>query len=152
MWFFRYENNHSFGLVFLTIVQGLVGANFVSAELTMPAPTDSEVSSLAARRELLLQAIRERRVLTFIYRGHSRTVELHACGVSSKGEPVLNGYQTGGGSASRPPPGWRAFSIAEIRDLALGLETFPGARDGYFPNELRLDPLWAELPAADPTD
>jgi len=64
----------------------------------------------------------------------------------------LHGYQTGGGSTSRPPPGWRAFSIAEIRDLALGVETFPGARDGYSPNELRIDPLWAELPAADPTD
>jgi hypothetical protein len=79
-------------------------------------------------------------------------VEAHACGVSTKGEAVLHGYQTAGGSASRPPPGWRTFALAEIRDVALGAETFAGARDGYSPNELRLDPLWAELPAAETGD
>lgn len=103
-------------------------------------------------RDLLLQAIHERRVLTFVYRGHPRVLEPHACGVSTKGEAVLHGYQTAGGSASRPPPGWRTFLVAEIRDVTLGAETFVGARDGYSPNELRLDPLWAELPAAEAGD
>lgn len=130
----------------------LACASLTAAEPLVPTPARPEAPSQAATRDLLLQAINERRVLTFDYRGHARTVEPHACGVSTKGEAVLHGYQTAGGSASRPPPGWRTFSLAEIRDVALGAETFPGARDGYSPNELRLDPLWAELPAAETGD
>lgn len=137
----------SLGIV-LSLASPLLPASEPGLSREQP-PADAAAIST---RDLLIQAIRERRVLTFVYRGHARTVEAHACGVSSKGEAVLHGYQTAGGSASRPPPGWRTFSLAEIRDVALGAETFPGARDGYSPNELRLDPLWAELPAAEAGD
>ena len=135
----------------LVVGLGLAGVDLPAAE-PLPSAAVAEGAAPAATRDLLLQAIRERRVLTFVYRGHARMVEAHACGVSTKGEAVLHGYQTAGGSASRPPPGWRTFSLAEIRDVALGAETFAGARDGYSPNELRLDPLWAELPAAETGD
>ena len=130
----------------------LASASLPAAEPLVPAPSHAQAAAPSAIRELLVQAIRERRVLTFVYNGHPRTVEPHACGVASTGEAVLHGYQTAGGSASRPPPGWRTFSIAEIRDLALAAPSFPGARDGYSPNEMRLDPLWAELPAAETGD
>ncbi len=136
----------------LVAVLGFAGVNLPATESLVPAPSHAAAAVPSSTRDLLIQAIRERRVLTFVYKGHARVVEPHAFGVSAKGEAVLHGYQTAGGSASRPPPGWRTFSIAEIRDLALGDKTFPGARDGYSPNELRLDPLWAELPAADTTD
>jgi hypothetical protein len=136
----------------LVIGLGLAGMALRAAEPLPTAPAVAQGVAPAATRDLLLQAIRERRVLTFVYRGHARTVEAHACGVSTKGEAVLHGYQTAGESASRPPPGWRTFSLAEIRDVALGAETFAGARDGYSSNELRLDPLWAELPAAETGD
>jgi len=136
----------------LVILLGLASASIPASEPRAAAPSHSHAASSSATRDLLIQAIGERRVLTFVYRGHARTVEPHACGVTAKGEAVLHGYQTAGGSASRPPPGWRTFAIGEIRDVALGAETFPGARDGYSANELRLDPLWAELPAAETGD
>ncbi|AKC84081.1 hypothetical protein IMCC26134_10680 [Verrucomicrobia bacterium IMCC26134] len=107
----------------------------------------STEAKLPANHDLLLQAIREKRVLRFTYRGHARAVEPHAYGRNTKGETVLHAFQTEGTSASRPPPGWRTFTVSAIEQLKLEELSFAQARDGYSPNELRLAPLWAEVPA-----
>lgn len=79
----------------------------------------------------LRQAVRERRVVEFAYNGHSRTVEPHALGRGAEENAVLLGWQTGGGSQSEPPPGWRVFSLAEIRNLKLSEKTFAKPRPDY---------------------
>lgn len=103
--------------------------------------------TLPTSHALLLKAIREKRVLRFTYKGHARVVEPHAYGRNAKGDAVLHAYQTTGASASRPPPGWRTFSVAGIEGIEMGEEVFAEAREGYSPNELHLAPLWAEVPA-----
>lgn len=118
----------------------------------VPASEAEAEPGLPPIHALLVRAIREKRVVIFHYNGHARTVEPHAYGKAGKGELVLHGYQTEGGSVSRPPPGWRTFSVAGIQDLKLGELNFAEARDGYSPNELRLEPLWAELPAISVTE
>lgn len=93
----------------------------------------------------LLQALRERRVLTFRYHGHERVVEPHACGIATNGERVLHGYQTAGGSVKGDLPGWRTFTLAEIGALVVTEKTFAGPRPDYAAAHLRLQPLWGEL-------
>jgi len=102
---------------------------------------------LPAAHELLVQSIREQRLLVFTYRGLRRVVEPHAYGRNAKGEAVLLAYQNDGESASKPLPGWRTFAAAHIESLSLSDTAFKHARDGYSPNELRLAPLWAEVAA-----
>lgn len=113
------------------------------------SPTAAPVASERAPSESELRlaaAVRERRVITFLYDGHERAVEPHACGVGVNGEPVLHGYQFAGGSASGSPPGWRNFSVAKITDLAVGERRFAAPRPGYAKSRPRLAPAWAELP------
>ena len=100
----------------------------------------------ASARDDLVRAIRELRVVTFVYEGHDRTVEPHACGVARSGEAVLHGYQTEGGSASGTLPGWRTYALEKITALNATDTRFPGARTGYDSDRPKLDPAWAELP------
>lgn len=101
----------------------------------------------ASAQDELARAIRELRVITFVYEGHSRTVEPHACGLARSGESVLHGYQTEGGSASGTVPGWRTYAVDKIESLRVTDTRFPGARAGYDADRPKLDPVWAELPA-----
>jgi predicted DNA-binding transcriptional regulator YafY len=121
---------------------------YASDQTSTTAPVSvSDEAKLPSIHDLLVQAIREKRVLRFTYRGHARVVEPHAYGRNTKGEAVLHAFQTEGTSASRPPPGWRTFTASAIEQLKVGELSFAQARDGYSPNELRLAPLWAEVPA-----
>ena len=81
--------------------------------------------------ELLVDAIRERRRVRFIYGGYRRTVEPYLVGIHVAGEAILRGYQTEGGSASGSVPGWRTFILAEIGDLQLLPGQFESAPLGY---------------------
>lgn len=112
-----------------------------------PAPVVLPAAKPSAVHAILMQAIANRRVLTFNYKGHLRVVEPHAYGRNTKGDAVLHAFQIEGSSASRPLPGWRTFAASAIEAPKLGTGSFTLARDGYSPNELRLSPLWAEVPA-----
>lgn len=66
----------------------------------------------------IVNAIRQRHVVTFRYHGYMRTVVPCACGVSSAGNLVFRGYQTAGGSNSgRPVPFWSLFLVSEVTDF-----------------------------------
>ena len=80
---------------------------------------------------VLKQALKEKRVVVFTYKGHARTVEPHALGKGTEGKPVLLAWQTAGGSQTEPPPGWRVFSLAEIKELKQGEATFAKARPDF---------------------
>lgn len=141
----RAHHFHFRTLILSVMAAGLVASPILLGPIESASPlADEEINLLL--RDTLNRTILDRRVVTFSYRGHLRTVEPHACGVSSKAGPVLHGYQIAGSSASEPPPGWRTFALAEIQDLRISEETFPGRRDGYSSEDLKLDPLWAELP------
>jgi hypothetical protein len=69
---------------------------------------------------LIVQAIRERRKLQFIYHGKMRLVDPHVFGVSTKNHEVILSWQTGG-SSSKPHdlPNWRMFETHEIHGLQM---------------------------------
>lgn len=83
----------------------------------------------------ICSAIRSRQVIRFYYNGGHRIVEPYCCGVSTAGNDVLRGYQTGGYSESGRPVEWKLFRLSEIRDLTLTNENFPGDRSEYNPND-----------------
>jgi hypothetical protein len=89
----------------------------------------AEAMSLTDLDALLRKAIVQKRKISFMYKGHSRTAEPHDYGVR-KGDtiPKVNCYQTGGKSESGQLPDWRTFLLREISDLKILDEPFPGTR------------------------
>lgn len=75
----------------------------------------------------IADAIREKRLISFLYQGHMRIVEPHIFGTNS-GAPQLLGYQIRGGSSSGELPSWRRFEIRLIVKIELLDETFQGRR------------------------
>lgn len=80
-------------------------------------------------------AIRDRAVVEFYYNGGTRTVEPHCHGISTAGNEVLRGYQTGGYSSSGDPVGWRMYLVGDISGLRQTGATFPVNRPGYNPDD-----------------
>jgi predicted DNA-binding transcriptional regulator YafY len=93
----------------------------------------------------LIEAISERKVVSFIYDGLSREVEPHACGVFSNGRTMLIGYQVGGASKSNEEPPWRNFSVEKIRSLRKTDAIFRYNRPEYNPHDDRMSPLFAKV-------
>ena len=91
----------------------------------------AEEPSSADNAVLLTRALREHRVVAFSYHGHERKAEPHALGKGTEDKPVLLAWQTGGGSQTEPPPGWRVFLLADITGLTLTEATFAKPRPDY---------------------
>lgn len=88
---------------------------------------------------VICDAIRRRAVIAFTYDGGRRVVEPHCHGVSSAGNEVLRGFQTGGSSGSGEPVGWKLFEVAKIQRLRPQGSTFAAARPGYTPADSAMD-------------
>ena len=101
--------------------------------------------------ELLLRAIRERRLLMFAYRDTLRIVEAHRYGEAANGHRLLNAWMRPGNSRTDPDGGWRNFLLEDISAPQLLDETFAGAREGYAPRDRGMVTVFAEL-AATPAD
>ena len=108
-------------------MRGLVGvfAALVWAHAVWGGEPAAEVT------ELLTSALNERRVVTFIYKGHERRVEPHALGKGTDQKPVLLGWQVSGGSQSEPPPGWRVFLLTDIQEWVVSETTLAKPRADY---------------------
>jgi predicted DNA-binding transcriptional regulator YafY len=85
---------------------------------------------------LLVQAIRERRVVTFAYGGEHRAVEPCRLGLQA-GRLRLTGWQR--------RKGWRSFHLDGIADLALTDHHFDEPREGYARGDPTLDRILAEI-------
>ncbi|NOT98766.1 MAG: hypothetical protein HOO97_06700 [Sideroxydans sp.] len=76
----------------------------------------------------IISAIKEKKILTFTYKGYPRVVEPHVYGIH-EGTRQLLGYQIRGSSKSGGVlPEWRRFGISEMQNLQMLSETFPGRR------------------------
>jgi predicted DNA-binding transcriptional regulator YafY len=74
------------------------------------------------------EAIRDRKLLEFRYKGAARIVEPHVYGIHD-GEYQILSFQVGGHSSSGTLPDWRRFNTAEVQALSILEEHFPGPRD-----------------------
>ena len=86
-------------------------------------------------------AIRKQQVVEFTYEGRTRSVEPHAVGYDNAGALTLHGWELSGGRS----PGFRGFSVREIRTLTVTPRLFAGPRPDYQPDALPLQKIVCQL-------
>ncbi|MBV9302990.1 MAG: hypothetical protein JOY62_16180 [Acidobacteriaceae bacterium] len=92
---------------------------------------------------LLRTAIRQKRLIRYIYTGKLRIVEPHDYGIHN-GVVKLFGYQVRG-SSSKPLPNWRWAQVSSISDLFLLDEQFPGRRPSQSGKHHQWDQIFARV-------
>lgn len=93
----------------------------------------------------IINAIKNRNLLEFTYKGHLRVVEPHTFGVFSNGNEILVSYQIDGTSDSGGVPDWRPFTFSKIKNLKVLNENFTGARSGYKKGDSRFREIYCDL-------
>lgn len=82
-------------------------------------------------QKTICDAIRDRRILEFRYKGGWRSVEPHALGYGPKDKLTLCAWQVAGGSGAD----WRDFHVDQISDLVASNEFFDDVRPGFNPGD-----------------
>lgn len=93
----------------------------------------------------IYKAIRERRLIEFVYDGGTRVVEPHCYGISTAGNEVLRGYQVAGYSESGQPEGWKLFLVSRMSAVRLLDEVFPTNRPFYNPNDSAMTHIYCHV-------
>ncbi|HEX9836706.1 MAG TPA: WYL domain-containing protein [Alphaproteobacteria bacterium] len=93
----------------------------------------------------ICDAIHKRKRLRLTYRGGARVVEPYAYGTDAGGAEILRGYQLSGHSESGAPRAWKLFRVAEIGEVAVLEDTFPGPRQGYLRNDPSMSSVYCEI-------
>ncbi|GAA0849915.1 hypothetical protein GCM10009080_55340 [Cupriavidus pauculus] len=127
-------------------------AGLVTCRLFYRSQTDDKLSPIAgynrkeraAMLQKIIDAIRNREVLSFTYDGFARVVEPHAVGVSRAGNNVLRCYQIQGGHVT-PGHEWDLCNIAKILGLSATGQRFVGERPGYKRGDKHMTTIFAEL-------
>lgn len=95
--------------------------------------------------QLIGQAIRERKIITFTYDGYPRTVEPHCHGITTAGNEAVRCYQIAGGSSSGKVPGWHLMTIDKIVGLSVSKSSFAGPRAEYKKGDKGMSTIFFEL-------
>ena len=129
----------------------LMGLVLLLSGIGSPAAAEQTTAQSTAKTTELSSAVKGRRVITFIYKKHARTVEPHALGIAKEGKPALLAWQASGESSTESPPGWRVFLVEEIEGLTMS-ETRFTRRDDYHQGKSRgLKTIEVEAPAPEIT-
>jgi len=95
--------------------------------------------------QTIVQAIKERRLMSVTYDGYKRTVEPLTYGLSKKGKETLSAYQLSGGHASEKNHDWPFFTVAKITALSILEDSFEANRRGYVKGDSRMIEIFCEL-------
>ena len=95
---------------------------------------------------LIIDAIKNRRVIQFTYGERVRIVEPQTYGISTAGHPVLRGYQVTGGSRSRQSSGLRLYELAKMFAVRPAGENFRQARPAHNPEDSAMSKVVVSLP------
>jgi len=103
------------------------------------AAEDVDLSGLSVdsreKASTILEAMEGTQFVIFLYGESDRVVAPFALGVSSKGNPLLRGYQVEGLSLSGKGPGWRVFQIEKMERV----ENF---EEPFYPDEFEFDGIY----------
>ncbi|MCE5265654.1 MAG: WYL domain-containing protein [Deltaproteobacteria bacterium] len=94
--------------------------------------------------QAIIDAIINRKVLSFTYSGITRVVEPHAVGVSRAGNDVLRCFQIQG-SHLTPGHEWDLCKISDMSNLSTTGQCFKGERQGYKRGDKHMTAIYAEL-------
>ena len=97
-------------------------------------------------KNLICSAIKEKKLLRFLYDDGLRIVEPHCYGESTAGNDILRAYQVRGISTSGNPTGWRIFDTSKIVGVTVLDDTFDKTRRGYNPHDLAMTLIYCRLP------
>lgn len=98
-----------------------------------------------ANRNLIITAIRTRRVIKFRYKNINRIVEPFIAGVHKEtGNDLLRGWVVSG-TTSESPTKWRLYIIAEMTNLTILQDKFSGSRPGYDPKDDVMGRVYAKV-------
>ena len=93
----------------------------------------------------LVKALTEKQRLKIVYHGVERIVEVHAVGVSTKGNACARVYQVVGGAVFGATSGWKMIVLQDIEVVEPTDETFDVPRAGYAPGDRGMRSILAEL-------
>jgi predicted DNA-binding transcriptional regulator YafY len=90
--------------------------------------------------QLILESIRTRRRLRFLYNGRVRIVEPQCYGMGTKGTELLRGHQLQGGEQREP-----LFDVSKIKDMVMLDETFTKPGPNYKKGDSAMKTIFAQL-------
>ncbi len=90
-------------------------------------------------------ALNAGRVLQLSYDGYFRTVEVHAVGLTKEGNAVMRVWQTGGGSVSNEPVGWKLLRLDEAAGANVTNIMSAAPRTGYRQNDRAMNRIVCQL-------
>lgn len=93
----------------------------------------------------LCEAIREKRILTFVYDGHPRVVEPHCYGLTRTGKEAIRCYQTGGSGVRPDATPWHLMSVSKMIGLQVLTESFLSSRPGYRRGDDHMTTIYEQL-------
>jgi hypothetical protein len=93
---------------------------------------------------LIINAIKQKKLIEFQYDGESRTVEPHCYGVSTKGNEVIRAYQIRGFSSSGTM-GWKLYDLSKAGDIQVLNESFSKPRPDYKRGDKGMNEIYCEL-------
>ena len=91
--------------------------------------------------QTIINAIQERLLLTFNYKGKTRVVEPHTYGVQHNGNESLSAWQLSGGSGED----FRLYILSEMTAIVPQGEPFEDERPAYQKGDRRYSRIFAEL-------
>ena len=105
----------------------------------------SSPATTTPMRLLICQAIKQKRLLMFVYGDLVRVAEPHVLGINSAGHEMLSAWLRPGHSRSDPAGGWRNYLTPEITNLQMLYETFEGPREGFNRADPRMQEVFCSL-------
>lgn len=78
-----------------------------------------------------INALKDKKRLQLIYKGHLRKIEVHSIGVGTKGNTSMLVYQVEGGSNSAEQQGWKLLNLGEASSITILDEASEAPRSGY---------------------
>jgi hypothetical protein len=109
-------------------------------------PKGNSKSRLDEMEETVIAAIKNKRVLSFLYDDARRTVEPQTYGISTAGHPILRGYQVSGGSKSNQSVGLRLYELSKMEGLKDTGKRFSKARPEHKPKDSAMSKMIISLP------
>lgn len=90
--------------------------------------------------ELIVEAIKNKQRLRFLYHDRERIAEPQCYGISTKGKEILRVYQISGGAQREP-----LFEVGKMESLTLLNEYFTDTGPNYKRNDSAMKEIFAEL-------
>lgn len=94
---------------------------------------------------VICKAVFGKTVIEFDYDDVHRIVEPHYYGRNSRDNAALAAYQTNVGGKKNTQPGWREYLVDKVSHLHVTTSQFVRPRDGYNPNDSRMNGYFARV-------